>query len=97
MTAKLAEMATNHHPRRNTRPGNTRIPTPDEIRAARMVAKLTQTQAAAKVLAGSVKAWEQWESSTPSQNRRMPPGLFKLFLITTGQPVPGWLKVDGES
>ncbi len=41
---------------------------------------------------GSVKAWQNWESENPAENRRMHPGLFKLFLIMTNQPVPDWLK-----
>ena len=86
MTAKLA--AVPNHP--NRRPGNTRVPTPQEVREARERAGLTQAEAAAKVL-GSRDAWEKWESLSPSENRRMHPGLFKLFLITTGQPVPAWL------
>lgn len=91
MTAKLADMATGNHPRRNTQPaGNTRIPTPQEVREARERAGLSQAQAAAKVL-GSTKAWIKWESQDATENRRMHPGLFKLFLITTGQPVPDWL------
>ena len=90
MTAKLAAVPTDNHPRRNTTPGNTRVPTPDEVRAARERAGLTQDQAAAKVL-GSVRAWQKWESEDATENRRMHPGLFKLFLITTGQPVPDWL------
>lgn len=70
--------------------GNTRVPTPEEIRAARERAGLTKGQAAAKVR-GSEEAWEKWESSADSQRRRMHPGLFELFLIKTGQPVPVWL------
>jgi hypothetical protein len=88
--AKLAAVAKDNHPRRNTRQGNTRVPTPDEIRAAREKAGDTQAAAAARVL-GSTKAWEQWESHSATENRRMHPGLFKLYLITTGQPVPEWL------
>lgn len=87
MTAKLAEMAKNHPVRKV---GNDRVPTPMEVRAAREKAHLTQAEAAAKVL-GSVRAWEKWESMDSSENRRMHPGLFKLFLILTGQPVPDWL------
>jgi len=78
-----------NHPNRS-KPGNTRVPTPDEIRQARERAGITQAEAAAKVL-GSTQAWEKWESMSPTENRRMHPGLFKLFLITTGQPVPDWL------
>lgn len=87
MTAKLAIVA--KHPNRS-QAGNSRVPTPDEVRAARERAGLTQAEAAAKVL-GSQRAWEKWESLDATENRRMHPGLFKLFLITTGQPVPDWL------
>lgn len=94
MTATLAGVvASKNHPSR--KPGNTRVPTPDEVRAAREKAGLTQAQAAAKVL-GSTKAWIKWESMDATENRRMHPGLFKLFLITTGQPVPEWLLEDGS-
>lgn len=85
--AKLAVVGSNHPSRK---PGNTRVPTPDEVRAARAKAGLTQAEAAEKVL-GSVKAWIKWESMDATENRRMHPGLFKLFLITTGQPLPPWL------
>lgn len=88
MTARLPDVAKNVHPKR--RPGNDRIPTPDEVRAAREKAGLTIAQAAAKVL-GSESAWLKWENHDKTENRRMHPGLFKLFLITTGQPVPDWL------
>lgn len=88
--ARLADMAKNNHPGRNVHEGNTRVPTPAEVRAAREKAGLSQAEAAAKVL-GSVRAWEKWESLGATENRRMHPGLFKLFLITTGQPVPEWL------
>lgn len=87
MTARLAEMTKNHP---NRKVGTDRVPTPDEVRAARERAGLTQAEAAAKVL-GSVRAWEKWESMDASENRRMHPGLFKLFLLETGQPVPDWL------
>lgn len=86
-TVKIADMAKNHPVRKA---GNDRVPTPQEVRAAREKAGLTQAEAAVKVL-GSVRAWEKWESLDASENRRMHPGLFKLFLITTGQPVPDWL------
>ena len=86
MNAKLGAVAKNQSPKR----GNDRVPTPDEVRAARERAGLTQAEAAAKVL-GSVRAWEKWESMDAAENRRMHPGLFQLFLIKTGQPVPDWL------
>jgi len=89
MTATLAHMSENH-PRRGLT-DKSRVPTPAEIRTARERAGLSQSEAAARVL-GSVKAWQNWESENPAENRRMHPGLFKLFLILTNQPVPDWLK-----
>lgn len=86
MAARLQVVS--NHPNRKV--GNTRVPTPQEVRAARERAGLTQAEAAEKIL-GSVRAWEKWESLDGSENRRMHPGLFKLFLITTGQPMPDWL------
>lgn len=90
MTARLAFVPS--HPNRS---GKTdalgRNPTPAEIRAARDRAGLTQAEAAAKVL-GTLRAWQNWESEDSTENRRMHPGLFKLFLILTNQPVPDWLK-----
>lgn len=89
MTATLR--AVPHHPRRNLRPGNTRVPTPEEVRAAREKVGMTKAAAAVKVHA-TEEGWEKWESLSPERNRRMPPGLFELFLIKTGQSVPDWLK-----
>jgi len=50
------------------------------IRQARTAAGLTQTEAAATVRA-SLRAWQQWEAG----DRTMPPGLFELFMLKTGQ------------
>lgn len=86
MNARLDAVSKKPSPNR----GNDRVPTPFEIREAREKAGLSTTEAAAKVL-GSQRAWEKWESLNEAENRRMHPGLFKLFLITTGQPVPDWL------
>ncbi len=55
-------------------------PEPDAIKAARVHASLTQTQAG-QVVHASLRAWQQWESG----ERGMPPGLFELFMIKTGQ------------
>lgn len=51
-------------------------PLPAKIRAARKGAKLTQTQAAALVSC-SMRAFQEWEAG----NRRMPGGLWELFLL----------------
>ena len=88
MTATLAAVA--NHPNRGSR--TRRGPTPAEVRAARDRAKLTQTEAADNVSA-SLRAWQAYEDDNNSDNARsMHPGLFELFLIKTGQPVPAWLK-----
>lgn len=85
--AKLAVVA--NHPNRSKkgRPAGA-SPTPAEVRAAREKAGLTQTEAAAKI-SGTLRSWQNYEADegTPD-HRRMHPGLFELFLIKTGQPVP---------
>ena len=53
-------------------------PTPEEIRAARMAAGLSQT-AAARIVHASLRSWQQWEAG----DNRMHPGLFELFQIKT--------------
>lgn len=61
-------------------------PTPAAIRDARAAAGLTQTEAAQTVRA-SLRAWQQWEAG----DRAMPPGLFELFMLKTGQwPLDGF-------
>ncbi len=55
-------------------------PTPVAIREARLAAGLTQTEAAQTVRA-SLRGWQQWEAG----DRAMPPGLFELFMLKTGQ------------
>jgi len=57
-----------------------RNPHPDAVRQARQTAGLTQTEAA-KTVSASMRAWQQWESG----ERAMPPGLFELFMLKTGQ------------
>ncbi|WP_029413336.1 helix-turn-helix domain-containing protein [Acidovorax radicis] len=54
--------------------------TPAAIREARLAAGLTQTEAAQTVRA-SLRGWQQWEAG----DRAMPPGLFELFMLKTGQ------------
>lgn len=65
-----------NHPNRSRRANPAAKPTPEEIRAARIAAGLTQREAAALIYA-TQSAWEDWEQG----RRRMHPGLFKLFLI----------------
>lgn len=55
-------------------PGDRPTPTPDQIRAARETAGLTQTDAADLVL-GTLRAWQNWESGI----RPMSPATWMLF------------------
>ncbi|MBK6868019.1 MAG: XRE family transcriptional regulator [Burkholderiales bacterium] len=59
---------------------NPQNPTPDAIRKARLAVGFTQTEAAHTVRA-SLRGWQQWEAG----DRAMPPGLFELFMLKTGQ------------
>ena len=81
-----------NHPNRGQRRGPFASPTSEEVRAARQAAGLTQSEAAVKIR-GTLRSWQRYEgvSGTPD-HRRMHPGLFELFLIKTGQPLPEWLK-----
>ena len=55
-------------------------PDKEQIRAARINAGLTQTQAAEIIYSG-LRQWQKWECG----EHRMHPGLFELFLKKTGQ------------
>ena len=55
-----------------------RPPEPDDIRAARTAAGLTQTEAG-DVVHASLRTWQQWEAG----DRKMHPGLFELFKLKT--------------
>ena len=55
-------------------------PSPETIRQARTAAGFTQTEAA-RTVRGSLRGWQQWEAG----DRAMPPGLFELFMLKTGQ------------
>lgn len=69
-----------NHPNRGPK-GSSSNPSPDEVRAAREAAGLTQAQAAALVHA-TLRNWQQWEDATGGANaRRMHPGLWELFRI----------------
>lgn len=52
-------------------------PTPEQIRAAREAAGLTQAQAADLVHAGSYRTWQDWEKG----RRPMPMMAWELFCI----------------
>lgn len=53
-------------------------PTPEQIKAARKLAGLTQTKAGALIYV-SLRAWQSWEGG----QRTMSAGLFELFEIKT--------------
>jgi putative transcriptional regulator len=68
----------NHQNRGRHNPAAT--PTPVAILAAREAAGLTQT-AAADVIWSTLRSWQAWESG----ERRMHPGLMRLFRLLTRQ------------
>jgi DNA-binding transcriptional regulator YiaG len=63
-----------NHPNRSRGGSPSRNPSPEEIRAAREAAGLTQT-AAAEIIHATCRAWQQWESG----DRRMHPAFWELF------------------
>lgn len=73
------------HANRSKTPHIGRNPKPDEIVAARNAAGHTQTEAAGVVYV-TLRTWQAWESEAQGDNdRRMPPGLWELYLIKTNQ------------
>lgn len=56
-------------------------PTPEQISAARSVAGHTAEQAIALLHRGRRMTWMDWEAG----RREMPPGLWELYLLKTGQ------------
>jgi DNA-binding transcriptional regulator YiaG len=61
-------------------------PTPDEVRAARLAAGLTQTEAAA-VIGKPLRTWQNWEAPADSPSHRsMDAALFELFLLKSKKP-----------
>jgi DNA-binding transcriptional regulator YiaG len=68
------------HPNRSRRAeGPARHPSPDEIRAVRTHAGLTQAAAASRIYA-TERAWQAWEQA----ERPMHPGLWELFCAKVG-------------
>jgi DNA-binding transcriptional regulator YiaG len=59
-----------------------RSPTADEVRAARKAANLTQKQSA-NVVHTVARTWLGWENAGCNA-RPMPPAVFELFCIKTG-------------
>lgn len=68
-----------NHPNRS-RYSADRNPTPDEIRAVRTAAGLTQQQAAALIHC-TTRGWEDWEGG----QRKMHPAFWELFRIKLGR------------
>jgi hypothetical protein len=64
-------------------------PTPDEVRAARKAAGLTQTQASQVVGPagdGGFRTWQRYEAPLGTSNHRdIHPGIWELFLLLTNQ------------
>jgi len=58
-------------------------PTPEEIRAARAAAGLTQI-AAGKLVHAALRSWQQWEAG----DRQMHPAMWELFCIKCKQLSP---------
>jgi putative transcriptional regulator len=69
-----------NHPNRGRKPAVGATPSPEEIRAAREAAGLTQTQAA-ELIHGTMRGWQEYEAG----NRRMHPGLWELFNLKAGE------------
>jgi len=59
---------------------NIKQPTPQQIIAARHAVNKTQSQCAA-IVHTTLRAWQMWEAG----DRKMPTGLWELFLLKTGQ------------
>jgi putative transcriptional regulator len=55
-------------------------PSPEQIRAAREAAGLTQ-RAAAELIHASLRGWEDWEAG----RRNMHPAFFELFTLKTSR------------
>lgn len=63
-------------------------PRPDEIRAARELAGLTQTQAGALVRT-TCRTWQQWEAQAGTKyHRAMHPAFWELFQIKIASALP---------
>jgi len=65
-----------NHPNRSRDGSPSRNPSPQEVRAAREAAGLSQTEAAALIHC-TLRGWQEWEAG----NRRMHPAFWELWLI----------------
>jgi len=72
-----------NHPNRSRAGSAARNPHPDEIKAARLAAGLTQC-AAAELIHSTLRTWQDWEAEIA----RMHPGLYELFLLKTATKSP---------
>ena len=70
-----------------------RNPTPEEIRAARRAAGLTQKQAA-QVVRVSTRCWQNWESKSADASRSMQAGMFELFILKTTSIANATIRVN---
>lgn len=70
-----------NHPNRSRGGSPSRNPTPEEIRAAREAAGLSQTEAAARIYC-TLRGWQEWEAG----NRKMHPAFWELFCLKVGIP-----------
>lgn len=65
------------------------IPTPDEVRTRRLAAGLSQTEACQLVSDAGDKGYRTWQRyeapSSKADHRRIPAGLWELFLLKTNQ------------
>lgn len=73
-------------------------PTPEEIRTARLAARLTQSQAAMLVASSqSIKAYRTWQHYEVKEglpeHRKIPLATWELFLLLTDQH-PHWTLVE---
>jgi DNA-binding transcriptional regulator YiaG len=66
-----------NHPNRGPK-GPSSNPTPEEVRAAREAAGLSQT-AAAGLIYCTLRAWQGWEATAGDSRRPMHPAFFDLF------------------
>lgn len=66
-----------NHPNRGPK-GPSSNPAPEQIKAQRVAADLTQTAAAA-LIHSTCRSWQQWEAG----DRRMHPAMWELFNIKT--------------